>query len=146
MQRTEVEVRGDDIAGLVIRGMLDGRELVDGVFIRHDDHARGVLTRGALDAHAARHKAVHFHGGGSVPLFLTPLFDVTVRRFFGKGADGTGFVNLPSAKELLDVFMRSVLVDAGEVQVNIGNLIAVEAEEDFKRDVIAVMLQIRALQ
>ena len=144
VQRAKVKVRRDDVGFLVIRGVLDGRKLIDRVFRRHDDHARRVLTGGALDAHAARHQAVHLHRGRPAALFLTPLFDVAVSGLVRQSADGTCLEHLPAAEELLDVFVRAVLIDAGEVQVDIGDLVAVEAEEDLEGDIVAVVLQVRA--
>ena len=54
----EVKVGRDELCVGIVRRMLHGGELIDLVFLGHNDHARRVLTRGALHAHAALHQPI----------------------------------------------------------------------------------------
>ena len=58
VQVLELEVGGQQVACHIVRRVLDGAEIVDLVGVRHNDHAAGVLTRGALDAGAAQSQTV----------------------------------------------------------------------------------------
>ena len=75
---------------------------------------------------------------------LVKLLDVAEGRLVGDGLDGAGAVDVVLAEEDLRVLVGNGLVGTGEVQVDIRDLIAVEAEEDGKRDVVAILDERRA--
>ena len=55
--------------------------------------------------------------------------------------DGAGSVHVALAEKLLDVGMGPGLIFAGEVQVDVGHLVALEAQEDLEGDVVAVLFE-----
>ena len=72
-------------------------------------------------------------------LALVIFSDKAYRRFIGDGSNRTGAANVIAAEKLLGVLVRYALVGhsgriigidtAGEVQINIRNLITVEAQK-----------------
>ena len=106
------------------------------VGVRHDHHAAGVLTGGALDAGAAQRQAV-FLGviDGALPL-VQIFFNVAVGRFILNTGHRTGLEHVGLAEQFLCVAVHIRLVLAGEVQVDIRFLITVEAEEGLEGDVM----------
>ena len=138
------KVRRDDIGGRVIGGMLYRAEIVDLVFLRHNDDTAGMLARRALNADAMRNDAVHFHTVDRNALAFKILRHVAVRRLVRKSADRSRAENVFRTEELLGIFMYLTLHLTREVQVNIGRLIAVEAEEGFERDIVTVIVHFRA--
>ena len=61
---------------------------------------------------------------------------VTVRRFLGNAADGSGTEDVLGTEECFGVFMHLSLNLSREVQVNIGRFVTVEAKEGFKGNVV----------
>ena len=63
---------------------------------------------------------------------------VTVCGLFGNRTCGSRLEHVLASEKCLGVFMSGGLILAREVEVDIGLLIAVEAEEGLKRDIVAV--------
>ena len=77
-------------------------------------------------------------------LLLVEFLDVAEGRLVGDGLDGAGAVDVVLAEEDLCVLVGNGLIGTGEVQVDVRDLVAVEAEEYGERDVVAVLDQRRA--
>ena len=122
----------------VVRRVLDGAEVVNVEGIRHNDHAAGVLTRRALDAGAAHDKAVFLGAVDGLAALLEVFFDVAVSGLILQTGDRARLEHVFLAEQLLGVAVDVGLIHAREVQVNIRLLVAVEAEEGLKRDVVAL--------
>ncbi len=138
VQVLELEMGGQQTARHVIRRVLDGAEIVDLIGVRHNDHAAGVLAGGTLDAGTAQRQAVLLgvvHG--ALPL-VQILFNVTISGFILNTGHRAGLEHIGLAEQLLGVAVHVGLVLAGEVQVDIRFLIAVEAEEGLEGNVVAV--------
>ena len=138
VQILKFKVGGQQAARHVVCRVLDGTEIVNFVGVRHNDHAAGVLARGALDARAAQREAVFLgvvHG-------LSPLFqilaDIAVSGFILDTGNGARLEHIGLAEQLFRVAVDIGLVFAREVQVDIGLFVAVEAQERLKRDIMAV--------
>ncbi len=139
-----IEVSRNDAAVLLVGRVLDRRKVMD-VHVSGNNHdPAGMLPRRTLDAGAAADQAVdvgvvdlHAPGGG-------PFHDVAVGRLVLDGADGAGAEYVVLAEQFFRVFMGLRVVFAGEVQIDIGNFIAVEAQKNREGDVVAVLVQICA--
>ena len=136
-----VEVGRNDAAVLLVSRVLDRRKVMD-VHVAGDNHdPAGMLARRTLDAGAAADQAVdvgvvdlHAPGGG-------PFHDVAVGRLILDGADGAGAEYVVLAEQFFRVFMGLRMVFAGEIQVDIRYLVAVEAQENREGDVVTVLMQ-----
>ena len=130
------------LANVAINGMsalLETKNgFVDGNQYAHE--AARMLAGRALDIDAAGREPV-FLGLADGHLALGEVFfDVAVGRFFRDRADGSGAEHVVRSEHLDAVGVGSCLILAGEVEVDIGDLVAAEAEEGFKRDVEAVFI------
>lgn len=133
-----IEVGRDGAAVHVVGRMLNRREEMDVHVARHDHDAGRMLARRRFDAHAAMGHLVDVGNVLLDALFLEELLDVAKRRLVGNGLDGACPVDVVLAEEDFCILMRDRLVGTGEVEVDIRNFIAVEAEEDGKRDIVAI--------
>ena len=140
----EVVVGGDGGALHVVGGVLDGGKLADVVLLGQHHDAAGVLARGALDAHAARRQSFLVRAARMDAALLQILGGKAVGRLFRKAGNGAGAVDVALAEKLLDVGMGARLILAGEVEVDVGHLVALEAEEHLEGDVKAVLGQLVA--
>ena len=130
---------GGDVGVLLVVGrVLHRAEVVDLHAPGDDDHAAGVLAGGALDARAPQGQAL-FLGPveGEAPL-LGVFAHVADGGLIRHGGDGAGLEHVVTAEEDLGVPVGAGLVLAGEVQVDVGDLVAVEAQEGLERDGVAV--------
>ena len=92
-----------------------------------------------LDPGAAQGQTV-FLGLGHLQSSVVQIFlHVAVSGLFRHGADGAGPEHVALAEELKGVFVGVGLVFAREVQVDVGDLVAAEAQEGLKGDVEAVL-------
>ena len=140
----EVEVRGDVIGILVVCGVLHRAEIVDLFALWHDDHAARVLARGTFDARAGNGKAFFLRAGKHARTFFGILFHVAERGFICDGCDGAGLEDVFAAEQRLRIAVRTALVFAGEVEVDIRRFVAVKAEERLEWDGVAVAVEIFA--
>ena len=124
--------------------MLHGAKVRDVLVLRYDDKTAGVLARRALYADAARRETVFLRLRYGHAALFEIFFHIAVGRLFRKRADRARAEHMVTPEELFGVFMSVCLIFAGEVQVDIGNLVAAEAEERFKRDIKAVLGELRA--
>ena len=138
VQILELEVSGQQAARHVVRRVLDGAEIVDLVGVRHNDHAAGVLTRGALDAGAAQSQAVLLGVVHRAAALIQILFHIAVGGLVLNTGYGACLEHIGFAEQLLGVAVHVGLVLAGKVQVDIRLLVAVEAEKGLEGDVVAV--------
>ena len=126
----------------VVRRVLNGGELADVVFLGQHDDAAGVLAGGALYAHAARDQAILFGARGVQTAFFEILVDVAVGCFFSQCAYRARAEHVALAEKLLYIGMCARLVHAREVKVYIGHLVAVEAQEGFKGNIVPVFIKL----
>ena len=77
-------------------------------------------------------------------LLLVEFLDVAEGRLVGDGLDGASAVDVVLTEEDLCVLVGNGLIGTGEVQVDVRDLVAVEAEEYGERDVVAVLDERRA--
>ena len=134
----EVKVGGDVVVFLVVGGVLHRAEVVDLHAPGDDNHAAGVLARGALDARTAQSQALLLRLVQGDALCLGILAHVANGGLVRHGGDGASLEHVVPAKEHLCVAVGAGLVLAGEVQVDVGDLVAVEAQEGLEGDGVAV--------
>ena len=137
-------MRRDRAAVHVVGRMLDWREEVDVHVARHDHDAGRMLARRRLDAHAAMGHLVDVRDVLLDALLLVEFLDVAEGRLVGDGLDGASAVDVVLTEEDLCVLVGNGLIGTGEVQVDVRDLVAVEAEEYGERDVVAVLDERRA--
>ena len=136
------EMSGDLVGFGVVRRLLDGTEVPDLVFLGNNDQTAGVLARGAAHADTARRQTVLL-GAALLPLPLAQiLLDVAVGGLFRDGTDSARTEHMGGTKHGDTVLVCSRLILAGEIQVDIGDLIAAEAQEGLEGDVEAVLFQL----
>ena len=133
-------MRRDPLGIFIVSRVLHGAEVPDLVLLRDNDEAARMLAGRALDIDAAGRESV-FLGLADGHLALGEVFfNVAVGCFFRDRADGSGAEHVVGAEHLDAVGVRPGLILAREVEVDIGDLVAAEAEERFKRDVEAVFI------
>ena len=140
----EVEVCCDIIGIWVVGRMLHWAELKNIVSSRHDHHAARMLARGALDAGTADRQALLLCAVQNHVVFFRIFLDEPNRGLIRNRRDGSGFKHVVLAEQRLCVPVCPRLVFAGEVQIDIRCLVAVEPQEGFKGDGVAVAVVIRA--
>ena len=143
-----IVVSSNRSAVLIIGRTVHRRNIMDIHITRHNHNATGMLARSALDAGKAFYKRCHMRRMHMQILALVIFSDKAYRRFVGDGSNRTGAANVIAAEKLLGVLVRYALVrhcgriiwinTAGEVQINIRNLITVEAQENRERDIVTV--------
>ena len=138
------KMRRDPFGVLVVRRVLHGAEVPDLVLLRNDDEAAGVLAGRALDVDAAERQPVLLRLGDGLIALRQVFFRVAVGRFFRDGADGARAEDMGLAEHLHTVGVRLGLIFAGEVEVDIRDLVAAEAEKRLKRDIEPVLVELRA--
>ena len=133
------KVGGDDVAVGVVGGVLDGTEVIDLLVLGDNHHAAGVLPRGALDAGAADGQPVLLRLGDCSPLLLQVFLHIAEGGLFRHCADGARTEHVGLSEELEGIAVGVGLVLAGEVQVDVGHLVAPKAQEGLEGDVEAVL-------
>ena len=132
------EVSGKHTLFLIVGGVLDGAEILNFVHIRHNHHATRVLAGGSLHAGAPLGEPVLLRPvHDAAPLFQI-FFHITVGGFILQAGHSTRLEHKLLAEQLLGIPMHIALVLAGEVQVDIRLLVAVEAQEGLEGDVVTV--------
>ena len=139
-----IEMRGECVGLHVVRGALDGREVVHVHVARHDHDAARVLPRGRLDAHAAAHHMLDVRPPLRQSLILVVVHGVAIGVLVLQTRDRARTKDVHLAEEDLCVLVRDGLIVAREVEVDVGYLVPVEAEKDGKRDVVPVLRERRA--
>ena len=134
-----LEVRRDDVAVGVVRGVLHGAEILHVHVVRHDHQTAGVLARGAAHAHAALHEPVDLRRADDAVVFFQILLDKAVGGLFRQRTDGARAEHLRLAEHLDGVAVGAGLVLAGEVEVDIRHLAAAVAQKGLKRDIKPVL-------
>ena len=130
---------GDLVTVGVICRVLHRTEIPNLILLRNNHQAAGMLAGGTPHAHTAGSQAGLFRFRGGFPPFLHILFDITEGSFFCHSTNGTGTEHMGCAKHGNTVFMGLCLILTGEIQVNIGHLVAAEAKEGFKRNVKTIL-------
>ena len=97
-----------------------------------------MLTGRALDADAAERKAVHLRLRQGLAALLEILEHIAIGRLFSQRADRAGAEHVAFSKQNLRVLMCVRLILRRKVQINVRDLVSLEAQKRFKRDVIAV--------
>ena len=136
---------GGDLVGLwVVRRVLHRAEIPDFVFLGDDDQTAGVLAGGAANADTPCRKTGFLRPGGSLAPLGQVFFYVAEGGFLRHGADGACPENVGFSEHFDTVSVGFRLIFAGKVQVDIGNLVAAEAQERLKGNVEAVLFKLRA--
>ena len=147
---TVIEMGGEPVRFKVVRGMLDGGEIVNGPVGGNDDDAARVLARRALDALAFRGEISNVGGVDGIDPFgamlrlehiLEIAADIAVRGLFGDRFDRAGAEDVPLAEQDAGVVVRLLLALVLEVQVDVRNLVRRETKEGLERDVLTVLTQ-----
>ena len=139
-----IEMRRYRIGVVVVGRALYRREMVY-VHIARDNHdAARVLAGGAFYAGAAVNEAVYIGIAFFDAFFVEEFFYVAVSRFVGDGGNRSGAEYIVLAEQFFRVFVGDRLIIAGEVQVDIGNFVAVKAHKYGKRNIVAVFYHFRA--
>ena len=124
--------------------MLYRREVVHLVIIRHNDHSARVLRRGALYSGAADGKTLHLGVVEFDPTLLAVLLHKAVCGLVLYCGNGACLEYMVLAEEFFCIAMYLTLDFTREVQVDIRRLIALESEERFERDIMAVAYHINS--
>lgn len=105
-----------------------------------------MLSRCALYADTTAGQAVYFRLAEVnlcvrmlFVIFVKVLHDISVRRLGRNRTHRSGTENIFLTEKDFGVFMSIALIMPGEVQVDIGRFVTVEAEEGFKRDIVPVI-------
>ena len=133
------EVSGNDVAVGIVGGVLHRTEVVDLPVLGDDHHAAGVLAGGALDAGAALGQPVLLRPVYRPSPLIHVLLDIAEGGLFRHGADGARPEHVGLPEQLKGVPVGVGLIFAGEVQIDVGHLVAAEAQEGLEGDVEAVL-------
>ena len=99
-----------------------------------------MLTCGFLDAHKLRYHLAH-SGFWKLDFAFFKIFRyITVGSFVRESAYCTCTEHVTLTEKLLCIFMYHALHVAGEVKVDIGRFLTIEAKEGFKGNVVAVLI------
>ena len=124
--------------------MLHRAEVPNLVFLWNNHQTAGVLAGGAPDADTPCRQTGFLRPGGSLAPLGQVFFYVAEGGFLRHGADGACPENVGFSEHFDTVSVGFRLIFAGKVQVDIGNLVAAEAEEGLKGNIEAVFLEFRA--
>ena len=141
MHGVKVKVCGGKVGLQVVGRVLNRGELIDFIFLGHNDHAAGMLTGGALDACASDGQTVFFRVAALNAALLHVPGDIAEGCLVGERGDGACTEHMVMTKELFDIMVSLVLVFTGEVQVDIRHFVAFKPEEDLERNIKAVLDQ-----
>ena len=139
-----LEVGRDDAAVRVVGRVLHGAEVLHLHVLRDDDEAAGVLARRALDTHEAEGEAALLRLGDLQSALFEVLEHIAVGRLFRQRAYRARAEDVVGAEEFFRVFVRPGLIFAREVEVDIRDLVAAEAQEGLEGDVKALFFHLRA--
>ena len=144
----------DGFAGLVIGRTVHRRDIVNIHITRHNHDAAWMLAGRALDACQTAHERSNLRRMHGNALFLVILADIANGCLVRNRGNRTCAAHVVAAKKLLGILMRDALVGhsrriigvntAGEVQVDIRNLVAMEAKENCERNIMTVAQHPRA--
>ena len=142
VQRVEIKMGRDGACVILVGGMLNGAEIEYFIILRDYNYAAGVLTGGLFDSQTSLNKAVDFRFGFMQTVFFAIVLDVTVNRFILHAGDGPRTEGMPFAEHFFREMMRDRLIVSRKIEVYIGGLIALEAEEDLKGDIVALLFEL----
>ncbi len=109
-------------------------------FKRLDNHHTAwVLAGGALHPGTALSQTVFLRPRGIAAPLLHVFFHIAEGRLFRHGADGPRPEHMGLTKELKGVPVGAGLIFAGKIQVDVGHLVAAEAQERLKGDMKPVL-------
>ena len=125
--------------------MLGRAEIVNFLVLGNDHHAAWVLAGGALNPLAALGQPQHLGKWGvRFAHQLQILFCVADGGLFRHRTDGARPKHVVLAEQFKGIFMSAGLVLAGEIQINIGHLVAAKAQKCLKGDIKAVLFIVHA--
>ena len=139
-----IEMGSNRSAVHIVGRVLNGRKEMHVHIAGHNHDAGRMLAGCGFHTHTAMGQPVDIGDMFLYPLFLEVFFHITKSGLICHGLNGTGAVYVVLAKEDFRVLMCHRLVSTREVQIDIGNLIAIEAQEHGKRDIVAVLDERRA--
>ncbi len=129
----------------LIGGILERRKIVDVHIARADHDAGRMLTGICLDPDDAGRNFFQVNIVAGNPHDFGVFFRDAVRVFLLQSGNGPGAEDIVAPEEFFRVLVRDALVvTGGEIEVDIGNFVAVESEEDGKRNVVSVFGKRRA--
>ena len=129
---------GDNVGVRVVGGVLNGTEIVDFIFLRHNNDTAGMLTCGAFDTDTIGYDPVNLGTRQADSFFFKELHNVSVCCFIGKSSDSTCSKYVFGTEQFLGIFMHLSLHLSREVKVDIRRLISVESKEGLERDMMTV--------
>ena len=117
---------------------------------RHNHDATRVLTRGTLDACQALYQLGYLGRMGMAIILFIILFNITNGGFISHRSNCSRTAHIVAAEKLLCVLVRHFLVGQGmsagvirvmtarKIQINIGNLVPMEAQENGEGDIVSI--------
>ena len=135
----EVEVSGDDPLLHLIRRVVDGGEHIDVLILGDDNDARRVLPRSDLYVQAALAQPVYLRPAEMTPCAVHVVHNALIGLLFRYTGNGARPIGVVLAEHLLHILVGPVLILPGKVQIDIGGLIALKAQKDFKGDLIPAL-------
>ena len=139
-----IKMRRERVGFHIVRRALDRREIMHVHVARHDHDAARVLSRSRLDAHAAAHHVLDVGASLLHAHVFVVVHGVAVGVLVLKPRDRTRTEHVHLAEEDFGVFVRDGLIVAREVEIDIGDFVAVKSEEHRERDVVPVLDERRA--
>ena len=125
----------------VIGRSLDWTEFMNIMVAGNDHQTAGMLPRGTFYPCTAIRQTLNLRIMGSDFPRIEILLYKAVCSFIRQCTNGSGFEYLPLAKEFFRIGMGSLLIVAGEVQVDIRFLIPFEPKEGLERNIMSILIQ-----
>ena len=138
MNRVEIKVGRPPSRRQIIGRVLNRGKVVNFHRVWHNQNSGRVLAGSPLDPGCPLSQAVDFGGIKDLLGIAFVGLNVTIGRLIGHGANRSGPVNVVFTKQDLGVVMGDRLVVPGEVQIDIGHLISLKAQEGFKGDILPI--------
>ena len=141
MNIVEVVMRCHPCGCRVICRVLYRCEVFRDIFIRNDDNTTWMLTGCTFDVGTSSRKVFLHRFTHIVDMHLFGITGyITESCLFRHGTDGTGTECMAFSEYFLDELMSSPLIFIGEIQVDIRNLIGIEAKECLEWNIMTIAL------
>ena len=141
-------VGGDGVAVFVICGTVHRRNIMNIHIAGYNHNAARMLTCSALNAGKSSYQTGDKSRMGMKPTFLVIFADIAYCRLVGDSRNGACAAHVIASEKFLRIFMSHALVGhggrvvrvnaAGEVKVDIRNLVPMESQKNCKRNIVSV--------